>query len=276
MVEELLVGATWSCPTQDLLTALDTLGKVGFDEVEVWAEGIHLDPRVEPDLAALRAWLDVHPLTIRSVHLPFDHVLPGSPADARAAAWVELCAQTLEYARRVGAGFAVLHPVLFADDGESRSVALDRFVTIADTIAAHAAGRGVELALENMHTMRGDTLRAVTDLRQVLARMNGTAGICLDTGHAVFNGFVGENLVREILDAGGLLLNTHVHDSDAVGRDPHLVPGDGLVDWPSTLAAYRSMNYAGKYVVEVKGGDDPLTNLARARTHLLHAMTFTH
>lgn len=271
MSEEPFVGATWSCPAQDLVTALETLGKAGFREVEVWAEGIHLDPRVTPDVPAVRAWLDVHPVAVRSVHLPFDQVLPAGVADDRAEAWVDLCARTLDHAQVLGASLAVLHPVLFADAGEGRATALDRFVVTADAIAAHAAGRGMRLMLENMHTMRGPTLRDIAELRQVSARMDGDAGICLDIGHAVFNGFVGEALVGEILDAGDLLANTHVHDSDAVGRDPHLAPGEGIVNWVATLAAYRSIGYGGSYVVEVKGADDPVATLTRARAHLAAA-----
>ncbi|MQA88269.1 MAG: TIM barrel protein [Streptosporangiales bacterium] len=247
--EDLLVGATWSCPTQDLLTALETLGRVGFREVEVWAEGYHLDPRVAPNVPAVRERLDRLSLSVRSVHLPFEHVLPAAPAADRARAWVRLCARTLEYAEMLGAGIAVAHPVLFADAGECHAHAVDRFVSAADVIGAHAEERGIQLALENMHTLRGPTLRSVAELVVVLGRMTRGAGVCVDVGHAVFNGFVDDRLAGEI------------------------VPGDGIVNWPSALAAYRSIGYAGRHVVEVEGGDDPLANLTRARAHLLGAMS---
>ncbi|MFI0451516.1 TIM barrel protein [Actinomadura sp. 6N118] len=64
-------------------------------------------------------------------------------------------------------------------------------------------------------------------------------------------------------------MNTHIHDSDGVGRDPHLPPGDGIVDWPATMRAFQSINYTGRHVLEVRGGDDPLDTLLRSRKRLL-------
>jgi len=248
-----LVGTTWSCRAHDLLTALGILRTAGFDEVEVWADGVHLDPRASPDVAAVRRWVEAHGVAVRSVHLPFD-----VPEEA----WLEQCVTVIGYARELGARVAVLHPVLF-------SGGVDRLVATADDIAAEASAAGIGLVLENLHTLRGPTLTSVAELRQAIARMDHPAGICLDIGHAVFNGHVGDGLVGEITAAGDLLRHTHVHDSDAVGRDPHLTPGDGLVDWPQALAAYRTIDYAGAYVVEVAGGDDPLTTLTTARARLL-------
>jgi hypothetical protein len=157
-------------------------------------------------------------------------------------------------------------------DSERHGTAMDRFVPTADTNAAQAASCGMRLAVENMHTLRGPTLRSVAELRAALTRMARPAGICFDIGHAVFNGFRDEHLVGEIASAAGSLISSHVHDSDRVGRDPHLLPGDGFVDWPVVLAAYQGMGYAGAYVVEVAGGDDPLLELSRARERLLAVM----
>ncbi|WP_165964155.1 sugar phosphate isomerase/epimerase family protein [Actinomadura sp. KC216] len=271
MDEASLAGTTWSCADQDLLTALDTLLRAGFTEVEIWAEGRHLDPRVEPDVEAVAGWLRRSPLTVRSVHLPFDGVLPDRPADERAAAWIRLCTRTLDHAAALGARLAVAHPVLFPDPADRAGQAADRFVRAADAIAAQAERRGIRLTLENMHTMRGPTLRTVQELTEALDRMTIGAGICVDTGHAVFNGRVGADLAAEIVQAGARLATTHVHDSDAIGRDPHLVPGDGIVDWAATLGAYETINYQGRYVLEVRGGDDPLATLGLSRQRLLDA-----
>jgi sugar phosphate isomerase/epimerase len=266
----LLVGTTWSCPEQPLLEALETLEQAGFAEAEVWADGMHLDPRVDPEPDRVARWLDTHPFRVRSVHLPFDAVLPGNPADRRAEEWVRLCGETLGLAGRLGARVAVAHPVLFADDGDDRARMVDRFIPTAQAIGDHAEKRSIRLAIENMHTMRGPTLRSVREIRAILGRVSGPAGICLDIGHAVFNGYVGDKLLQEITGAVDLLLNTHIHDSDGVGRDPHLPPGDGIVDWPAALTTFASIDYRGRYVLEVRGGGDPLATLRQARERLLH------
>jgi len=271
--QERLVGATWTCRRQDLPTALETLSEAGFHEAEVWAEGTHLDPRVSPDLTRIREGMERHSVSIRSVHLPFDGITPDAAADDRARTWVELCTQTLDYAALVDARLAVAHPVLFIEPGEDHAPAKERLVAAVDAIGDHAQSLGIQLALENMHTMRGPTLRSVAELRETLQHMTCRPGICLDIGHAIFNGYIGDALTGEITDAGEVLLNSHIHDSDAVGRDPHLVPGDGMVDWPAALAAYRSIGYTGRHVLEVKGSDEPLSDLVRARQTIIRAMT---
>jgi sugar phosphate isomerase/epimerase len=270
-----LVGTTWSCPGQPLPQALQTLEEVGFHEVEIWAEGMHLDPRVDPDLGSVTRWLASRHLAIGSVHLPFE-VAPDGTADQRAEEWVRLCARTLESARRLGAALAVAHPVLFADDGDDHPRMVDRFVTTAQAIAGQAHAMGIRLAVENMHTMRGPTLRSVAEIRGALSQLTSPAGICLDIGHAVFNGCIDDRLGKEITASGALLVHAHVHDSDSPGRDPHLPPGDGVVDWPAALRAFDSIGYSGRYVLEVRGGDEPLTTLRRARERLLAFHARTH
>ncbi|MGK5555470.1 sugar phosphate isomerase/epimerase family protein [Actinomadura kijaniata] len=265
----LMVGTTWSCPDLTLVGALETLERAGFAEAEVWADGMHLDPRVGPDVADVEDWLRAHPLTVRSVHLPFDAVLPGAPADERSAAWADLCGRTLDLGHRLGAELAVAHPVLFGDDGDDHDRMVGRFVPALRAIADRARARGIRLTLENMHTLRGPTLRSVRDLRSALARVARPVGVCLDVGHAVFNGHLGDGLRAEIEAAGDLLAHTHLHDSDGAGRDPHLVPGDGVVDWPAAVAAFRRIGYPGRHVLEVRGGDDPLATLREARARLL-------
>lgn len=272
MDDRLLVGSTWTCPDLDLLTALETLERAGFTEVEVWAEGFHLDPRVKPAVDGLVTWLDAHSLAVRSVHLPFDAILPGESADDRAQEWQRLCTETLDLAQTLGASLAVAHPVLFidgADQGDQGDRVLDRLVHVVQALGDHAQTRGIQLALENMHTLRGPTLQSVGELRTALGQLTCPVGICLDIGHAVFNGYTGGGLIAEIAGAGELLVNTHIHDSDGVGRDPHLVPGDGLVDWPATFDAFQAAGYRGGHVLEIRGGSDPYATLLRARERLL-------
>jgi sugar phosphate isomerase/epimerase len=268
-----LVGATWSCPTHDLVGALHVLERAGFRQVEIWADGIHLDPRATPDVPRVRDWLARHRLSVRSAHLPFNGVLRGGTADERSRAWVDLCSRTLASAERLGARLAVVHPVLFLDPGDTHERAVDRLVAAADEIGGTASSRGIRLALENMHTMRGPTLRTVEELRKVIARMDNEVGICVDTGHAVYNGFVGDALAGEITAAAELLVNSHIHDSDAIGRDPHLPLGEGIIDWPAAFSAYRAIGYAEAFVLEIKGGADPADTLQRSRRYAMAALS---
>lgn len=260
-----LAGTTWTARDLGLPDALALAREAGLSMVEIWAEGVHLDPRTtgfRPDRIRRALGSD---LEVVSVHLPFDGVAEGAPADSRSAEWVRLCADTLRRAAELGARTAVAHPVIYRDD-EPEAVGNTR-LTRALLDIAHAADRlGLRLAVENMHDLRGPTLRTVHEIVAALRDAPSSAGVCLDVGHAVFNGFTGPRLAAEVHAAGTRLRNTHVHDSDRVGNDPHLVPGEGIADWTAFLTALADIGYEGLFVLEVNGESDPLERLTTARS----------
>lgn len=263
-----LAGTTWTARELPLAGALAVVRAAGLTAVEVWAEGVHLDPRVpgyQP--AAVRRALG-DDLSVVSVHLPFHAVAEGEPAQRRTAEWVALCDETLRRGAELGAGIAVAHPVIHRDDGEPLPAGVRRLAGALHRIAGAAAGLGLRLAVENMHELRGPTLRSVAEILAALADSGADpgAGVCLDVGHAIFNGYTGSGLGDEVRAAGGRLRHTHVHDSDRVGADPHLVPGDGIADWPEFGRAIADVGFAGWFVLEVDGAGDPVERLTTART----------
>jgi len=106
----------------------------------------------------------------------------------------------------------------------------------------------------------------------VLGDTSPAAGLCLDVGHAIFNGYTGARLGSEVRAAGGRLLSTHVHDSDRVGADPHLIPGDGIADWWAFFSALTDIVYRGPFILEVDGGANPLERLTTARSRFLRLL----
>ncbi len=71
-------------------------------------------------------------------------------------------------------------------------------------------------------------------------------GICLDTGHAFLMG----DLADAIETVGGDLVTTHVHDNRGKGDD-HLVPFDGIIDWPTALMSFEKVGYDGVIMFEL-------------------------
>lgn len=262
----LLAGTTWTARNLPLEDALGVVREAGLTAVEVWAEGVHLDPRAGgyQSVPVRRALADG--LAVVSVHLPFHAVSEGAPADVRTDDWVCLCTETLRRAAALGARIAVAHPVIHRDPGEPEQLGERRLTGALHRIAGNAAGLGLRLAVENMHDLRGPTLRSVAEILATLGDANPSAGLCLDVGHAIFNGYLGPRLGDEVRAAGGRLLTTHVHDSNKVGADPHLIPGDGIADWPAFICALTDIGYPGPFVLEINGGPDPLERLTTARS----------
>jgi sugar phosphate isomerase/epimerase len=260
-----LAGTTWTARHLSLEDALDVVREAGLRLVEVWADGVHLDPRTSGyETAALRRALG-RGLSVVSVHLPFDAVSEGATADVRADDWVHLCKETLHRAAELGARTVVAHPVIYQDPAEPEDVGVFRLAGALGQIADAAAELELRLAVENMHDLRGPTLHSVAEILTALDGVRSPAGLCLDVGHAIFNGYTGSRLGDEVRAAGQRLLSTHVHDSDKVGADPHLVPGEGIADWPAFTRALFDIGYTGRFVLEVNGGPDPVERLIAAR-----------
>lgn len=266
VVVDRLAGTTWTARDLPLEDALGVVHEAGLTTVEVWAEGVHLDPRCSGYQARPIRRALAHGPAVVSVHLPFAAVSDGAPADVRADDWVRLCAETLHRAVEVGARMVVAHPVIHLDPGEPEQFGVRRLTVALRRITSTASALGLQLAVENMHLLRGPTLRSVAEIMVALGDTSPSAGLCLDVGHAIFNGYTGPRLGDEVRAAGGRLRSTHVHDSDRVGADPHLIPGEGIADWPAFISALAEIGYLGPFVLEVSGGADPLERLTRARS----------
>src|SRR5438445_398373 len=50
------------------------------------------------------------------------------------------------------------------------------------------------------------------------------------------------------------LIHTHLHDNHGI-RDEHLVPGEGIVDWPALLGVLRRGGYTGARLLELAPRD---------------------
>jgi len=131
-------------------------------------------------------------------------------------------------ARRIPFRTLVIHLGRPRTDGVRGGTNRDAARRSIDALAAAAEPLGVRIAVE---VIPNDLSRAssVTQLvEQDVEHSN--VGVCLDVGHARIEGDVAD----AIETVSGHLAAIDVHDNR--GRaDDHLVPFDGLIDWPSAL-----------------------------------------
>ena len=85
------------------------------------------------------------------------------------------------------------------------------------------------------------------------------AGICLDFGHAFLMG----DLLEAVETCSGHVVTTHVHDNSG-GRDEHLVPFEGRIDWDAALMGMRKIGYDGAFIFELAASAEPRPVLERA------------
>lgn len=93
-------------------------------------------------------------------------------------------------------------------------------------------------------TCLGNTVEELLEIMDGLDET--TFGVCLDTNHLMNRFQILADCVRTL---GGRLFALHLSDYDGVD-EKHQMPGKGVIDWKSFMAALREINYAGPFNYE--------------------------
>lgn len=251
--------STWTFYNLDLTSSLEALARVGFEQVEIWAEGRHLDPRVANPSQVKVAKVLCNKLGIEpiSLHAPFEGDANIGNFDERGRKEaVEVVGETIRYAREVGAKFLVLHPGSWVgSDDFSEHEAFKRAVLSSLLELTELAEKlKVRLLVENM-VPTGKKFRLgaeASDLMQICQCVPGL-GICFDLGHANIGG---GDPVAELRTFGRLIRSLHLNDNDERG-DLHLLPGRGTINWAEVRKALEAIGYKAPFLLEIHGGEGP-------------------
>jgi len=243
------------------LEALERIAEVGFRRVEIWSDppGV-LSGHVDELFNALGD----HGLKACSLHAPFTGLDVSSPDDNLRKHSVQQILGVMETAEKLGCGHLIVHPGSGKyDKRDHYDMAKNLLAKSTEELVKGAEERGLTLALENMLASR-DGLRVGTraaELREVIESLSeGNLGICLDTGHAHYNGL---EAWTETKDAGDLLIDLHVNDNDG-SKDEHRVPGEGTLNWRPFVKALEEANYRGVFMLEIYGGDEVQKRLEKS------------
>ena len=154
-------------------------------------------------------------------------------------------------------------------DGDRVSVVphgqLDEMMAeILPETCGYAADKGIEINLENLPLMHWS--RDSYQILEFIRSMNlPNLGYIIDTGHSHANG---EETAAVIRAAGALLRDTHLHDNigprgfdfsgpaieaDISGRDLHLIPGLGTLNWIEIIRALSEIEFPFPATFEMPG-----------------------
>lgn len=262
-----VVASTWTFKDKTLFEALDIVHLLGLSDVELWAEGVHLDPRGDvPDVGELTSVIDRLGLTAHSIHAPFRGLdLTSADGGVRRRA-VTTISRIIELAADIDCSLVVIHvdgdgagagagaPVLTEREAFiHRAEALERAAAALTVLCKHAEDLGVVLLIENQPDRTGRRIGAgIGELLQLIDMVGApNIGICLDIAHAVVSTGGWEDELRAALPH---LRSVHASDTEGV-HDSHLPPGEGTIDWRHVLTALGDANYDGGVVLEVAGGE---------------------
>ena len=229
----------------------------GFTAIELYATQTHFDYHDPAAPEALGGWLEETGLALHSVHAPTtvgfaggkwgETLSIGAPDEAARQRAVADTVASLGIASVVPFSYLVVHlGVPSKDPGANSRAAVARSL---EALAEAADAVDVTLALELIPNALSTAPRLVQWLEEDLEL--GRAGVCLDVGHA---NIVGDP-VEAVETCSGHIVTTHLHDNRA-GRDDHLVPGKGSIDWDALTMAFQKVGYDGAWMFELAPAAD--------------------
>lgn len=155
--------------------------------------------------------------------------------------------------KMLGGEWMVVHPKnLPRDPLYSRERAKEANFRYLEPMIEEAKKVGIGLAVENMVDFGNWRRRYcggdIYELIDLVDSINDpSVGICLDTGHANLSGVDVGAAVRAI---GSRLKCTHINDNHDNGKDEHLFPYFGTVNWTDTVRALKEIGYDGDFSYE--------------------------
>lgn len=221
----------------------------GFRAIEVCTAREHFRFDDPGAVADARRSLDERRLRVHSLHAPFGHELNLTGTDAELRRYtLERLTLAADALQALGGRLYVIHP-----GGEDqrwvweRQERLDLSVMGLTRVWEECRRRDLTLIVETPlpHLLGGQ----MEDLSWIMERLpDEGVGMCLDTSHTALGGCLFEAIER----FGRRLL--HVQASDNRGHtDDHLVPGEGVIDWPRVLSSLERVGYDGVFMLEVTG-----------------------
>lgn len=237
----------------------------GFSALEVYATRTHFDYHDPAAAEALGEWLAGTGLRLHAVHAPTttgfvdgrwgDTLSIGSADETRRQLAVAETIRSLGLASVVPFGHLVVHLGVPSNEASANSRAA--IARSLEAIADAAQPVGVTLALELIPNPLSMAAPLVQWLEEDLDL--GSAGICLDVGHAHIVG----DVMEAVETCSGHIVTTHLHDNDG-RRDDHRMPGQGTIDWDGAMMAFQKVGYDGAFVFELAPADDWNAVLVRA------------
>lgn len=268
-----VAASTWTFRQYPLLKALDVIHLLGITEVELWAEGVHLDPRTDlPDLEEVGSALDRLGLWPTGMHAPFLGLDLTEADEPRRLDNIGVIERTMDVAAALDCTMLVVH---VDGGGESRPSGagidavrrgmLERAADALERLCDYGEELGITVLIENQPDGTGKRIGSTVDELIALIERVGAPnlGICFDVAHAV----VSTGDWESEWDAA-LHYIMSVHMSDTYGTDDdHLPLGAGAFDWERFVRLVEEADAEPNLVLEVAGGEEAvqqsMTELSR-------------
>src|SRR6266851_8780565 len=242
------------------------LASIGYHGVEIMADVPHAWPAfmLEEQKQGLRDALTKNRLAISNINAFMMHAINDVRQRYWHPSWIEPdrhyrqiridhTRRSLTLARELGAPCITTEPGGPVEAGGSWSAALQLFVEGLKPVAEHAEKENVLLLIEPEPGLLIETADQFLELMQHLD--SPAVALNFDIGHSYC---VGDEPAPTIQRLAPYIRHFHLEDIAATRVHHHLIPGDGAIDFTSTLKAIRALNYQGWITIELYPyADDP-------------------
>ena len=260
---------------------LESLAAAGASAIEVFAARHHFDYTDRRAVRELANWFRSSNV-VPTMHMPLyantewsRHIEPSlnliSESKAACIEAQDEVKRALEAAEEVPFRSCVLHIGQKEDTWDTRTI--DASLTAIEHLKAFATPLGVQLVLENLPN-RVSTPAHLVEIAKI--GHFDSVGFCLDVGHAHLEEpqaetrhAPGKSALALAFEAfapmGARLTELHLHDNrggqSGNGKDHHLWPGQGTLDWTELSALVAGLPHEPTGFLEVAhelGGDETL------------------
>jgi len=205
---------------------IDSLKDSTIDKIEIRCESGHINYDDVDEIKRLKGYLKKREIIPLSVHPP-GWINVGDSDEwnrIRSVREVEKC---ILIAKKIEAKSVILHPSESNGNLEFTEKSLEK-------IRDFSVEYGVEMFIENTFPDKyGSDLE---DIKQLSSEFG--VGVCFDTSHYFSN----NRTYQGISAIKGLTKEIHISDSNMNGKDDHLLPGEGKIDWKRIFDIFNIRN----------------------------------
>jgi sugar phosphate isomerase/epimerase len=235
------------------------LARIGYAGLEIMADVPHAWPAflLEEQKQAIRDALQQNGLAISNINAFMMHAVN----DPRQCYWypswiepdrhyrrirVEHTKRALTLARELGALCITTEPGGPVEGGSTWQQALHEFIEELKPVAEHAEKEGVLLLVE---PEPGLLIERAEQFEELMRHIDSPAvGLNFDIGHMYC---VGDDPATTVPRLARYTRHYHLEDIAPTRVHHHLIPGEGAIDFASTLAAIRKTGYQGWVTIEL-------------------------
>lgn len=197
----------------------------------------------------MRRLADDAGVCINQIHGPWRHPPMDEKEEERKERF-EKMTTAIEYSYILGAKYMVIHPLMsYSADDKGREEEFYKLnLDFMQRLTEQAKKKDITICLENMPMMNLSLSKPESILNMIKEINDDNFRMCFDTGHvSVFEEL---DVSEEIRRCAEYIRTFHIHDNK-YGKDLHLVPFYGRIDWKKVCEALKDISFEGIFSLEV-------------------------